>query len=184
MKPINSIKTFILKLFTLFTIVLLTSFAEPVELETKSLLNDKVELKIPKEFTIMTEEMLKIKYPAEKRPTLVFTNESGGINVALNLTQNNASQDIIKTYADNFLQIFKKMYPSADWKGNGVKKINGKKVGYLELITPAIDTEIYNLMFFTDVDGKLLLCSINCTKNRMEEWVPIANEIMNSLKTK
>jgi hypothetical protein len=184
MKYINYIKSASLKLFTLFTFVLLTSFADPIELETRSLLNDKVELKIPKEFKIMTEEMLKIKYPTEKRPTLVFTNESSGINVSLNLTQNQASQDIIPTYADNFLQIFKKMFPSADWKGNGVKKINGKRVGYLELITPAIDTEIYNLMFFTDVDGKLLLCSFNCTKDRMEEWVPIANEIMNSLNIK
>jgi hypothetical protein len=155
-----------------------------IELETKSLLDNKVELRIPKDFYIMPDEMMKIKYPTERRPTLVYTNESGGINVALNLTQNKASQDIISAYKDNFVQTFKKLYPNAEWKDNGVKEINGRKVGYLELVTPAIDTEIYNLMFFTDLDGKLLLCTFNCTKKDMPEWTPLANEIMNSLKIK
>lgn len=155
-----------------------------IDLETKSLLNDKVELKIPKDFDIMSEELLKLKYPSERRPTLVYSNESGGINVALNLTQNQASQELIPAYKDNFVQTFKNLYPSAEWKDSGVKTINGRKVGYLELVTPAIDTEIYNLMFFTDLDGKLLLCTFNCTKKSIDKWTPTTKEIMNSLKIK
>ena len=155
-----------------------------IDLETKSLLNDKVELKIPKDFDIMSEELLKLKYPSERRPTLVYSNESGGINVALNLTQNQASQELIPAYKDNFVQTFKNLYPSAEWKDSGVKTINGRKVGYLELVTPSIDTEIYNLMFFTDLDGKLLLCTFNCTKKSIDKWTPTTKEIMNSLKIK
>jgi hypothetical protein len=168
---------------TILTFVLTAAFTL-INLETKSLLNNKVELKIPKEFDIMPEELMKIKYPSERRPTIVYSNESGGINVALNLTQNKASQDMISTYKDNIITSFKNVYPSAEWKDSGVKTINGKQVGYLELITPAIDTEIYNLMFFTDLDGKLLLCTFNCTKKSIDEWTPTAKEIMNSLKIK
>lgn len=177
----NQIKTIGL---TILTIVLTTAFTATIDLETKSLLNDKVELKIPKGFDIMSEELMKVKYPSERRPTLVYSNESGGINVALNLTQNQANQQMIPAYKDNFVQTFKNLYPSAEWKDSGVKTINGKKVGFLELVTPAMDTEIYNLMFFTDLDGKLLLCTFNCTKKSIDEWTPIAKEIMNSLKTK
>src|SRR5690606_9734500 len=114
----------------------------------------------------------------------VYSNESGGINVALNWTEDKASQELIPPYKDNFVQAFKNMYPSADWKNSGIKMINGRKVGYLELVIPAIDTEIYNLMFFTDLDGKLLLCTFNCTKKSIHEWTPAAKEIMNSLKIK
>lgn len=177
----NRIKTFGM---IILSILLTTAFTTTIDLEIKSLLNGKVELKVPKAFDIMSEELMKLKYPSEKRPTLVYTDESGGINVALNLTQNQASQQMIPAYKDNFVQAFKNLYPSAEWKDSGVKTINGKKVGYLELVTPAIDTEIYNLMFFTDLDGKLLLCTFNCTEKSIDEWTPVAKEIMSSLKIK
>lgn len=166
------------------TVLLTTAFTVAIDLETKSLFNDKVELKIPKGFDIMSEELLELKYPTERRPTLVYTNESGGINVTLKLTKNRASQQLISTYKDSFIQTFKYLHPLAEWEDSGIKIINGKKVGYLELITPAIDTDIYNLMFFTDLDGKMLLCSFNCTKKNIKEWKPTAKEIMNSLRTK
>jgi hypothetical protein len=155
-----------------------------IELVTKSLLNDKVEMKVPKDFDIMKEEMLQLKYPSEQRPTLVFTDEPGTINVALNHIQSKASQASIVLYKDNFLKTFKNVYPSAEWKGSGVLEVNGRKVGYLELVTPAIDTDIYNLMFFTDVEGRLLLCTFNCTKEKMAEWTPVGQQILHSLRIK
>lgn len=161
-----------------------TAFTLTIDLKIKSLLNEKVELKIPSDFNIMSEKLMKMKYPSERRPTLVYSNESGGINVALNLTQNKASQELIEPYVANLVKTFKNVYPSAEWKESGIKEINGKKVGYLELVTPAIDTEIYNLIFFTDLEGKLLLCTFNCTKESISEWTPTAKEIMNSLKIK
>ncbi len=167
---------------TFFLTAILAATIHGIEFETKTLLSGKINLKIPKTFEIMADEMLKLKYPSERRPTLVYTNESGEINVAINLTQNKANQNVIAAYKDNFVQTFKNSYPTAEWKDKNVKEINGRKVGYLELITPAIDTEIYNLMFFTDLDGKLLLCSFNCTKKNITEWSVAAKEIMNSLK--
>lgn len=175
----NRIKIIVI---TILTIVITTAFKSTIDLKTKSLLNDKVELRIPAEFDIMSEELLKMKYPSERRPTLVYSNESGEINIALNLTQNQASQQLIPTYKDNLVKTFKNLYPTAEWISSGVENINGKKVGFLELVTPAINTEIYNLMFFTDLDGNLLLCSFNCTKKNVEEWKPTAKKIMNSLK--
>lgn len=156
----------------------------PVELESKSLLDDKISLKIPKDFEIMENEMMELKYPSSNRPTLVYTNESGGINVALNHTQNAANQAAMGEVHKALKGAFTNLYPSADWKGDGVKEINGKKVGYMKLISPAIDTEIYNCMFYTDVDGRLLLCTFNCTINDMDEWATTADQIMNSLTVK
>src|SRR3989339_1423202 len=94
-----------------------------IELEVKFLLNDKVELKVPLDFEIMSYEMMQIKYPSTNRPTLVYSSKSGGINVALNLTQHPANQDIISSYKENFVQTFKNAYPSAEWKDNGVTEI-------------------------------------------------------------
>lgn len=166
----------------ILTIVLTASFVVNNDLEKKTLLNNKIELKVPKEFKVMSEDMMVIKYPSQNRPKLVYTNGTGGINVAVSLSQSEASQEMIPSFVDDFVAVFENAYPSADWKGKGVNTINGKEVGYLELVTPALDTKIYNLMFFTDLDGKLLICTFNCVKKSMGEWKSTAKEIMNSLK--
>ncbi|WP_018343593.1 hypothetical protein [Cytophaga aurantiaca] len=170
--------------FILFSLFFVSATHVDIELETKSLLNDRIELKIPKDFKVMSAERIAIKYPKENPPSLVYTDESGGTNIAMNLTSSKASQDVLPSYKDYLVKTLSKMSPSLKWKSNGVTEINGRQVCYLEFITPGIDTEIYNLMFLTDVDGKLLICTFNCTKSDMKEWVPTAKEIMNSLKVK
>lgn len=178
----NKLQSIILGLFSL--LICSSAAFSGIELQIKSLLDNQVELKIPKDFTIMSEKLMKVKYPSERRPTLVYTNKSGGINVTLNLTKNKASQDLIPTFVNEFVNSFKNAYPSAKWKVSGVKEINGRKVGVLELITPALDTPIYNLIFFTDLNGQLLICSFNCTEKNITKWEPIAEEIILSLKIK
>ncbi len=166
----------------LLTLLFFTAAISGVQLEEKYLLDKKVALKIPKGFEVMQEDMLKFKYPTERRPTLVYTNSTGGINVALNLTVNKASQELMPAYRESFHQTFTNLYPSAKGMKSGVEEVNGRKVGFVELVTPAVDTEIYNLIFFTDVNGQLLLCTFNCTVKDQTAWQPTAKEIMTSLK--
>jgi len=155
-----------------------------IDLEKKSIFNDKVEILLPKEFEIMSEEMMAVKYPNGRRPTLVYTDKTGGINVAFNHTANKITSDQFESYKESLVSMFKNLYPSAEWKGTGIKEINGRKVGYIELITPAVDTKIYNLMFFTDLDGRLLLCTFNCVEKKQADWAESAQQIMNSLTVK
>ncbi|MEO1515040.1 MAG: hypothetical protein AAFV95_08500 [Bacteroidota bacterium] len=149
-----------------------------------SLLNDRIELKIPSDFDIMDEETIKMKYPTEQRPTLVYTNKRASINVALNLTENPASQELMEPYKEGLVQSFQTNYPDAEWKNSEVIEVNGRQIGYLEFVISAPDAKIYNRMFFTDLDDKLLLCSFNCTLEHVTEWESVSKEIMHSLKLK
>jgi hypothetical protein len=99
----------------------------------------------------------------------------GGINVGFNLTQNKMDQSFIEAYVELIENSFKSAYPSAEWKNKGTQEINGRKIGYLEVITPAIDTKIYNLLFFTDLNDQLLLCTFNCTEKDIEDWTETAH---------
>lgn len=150
----------------------------------KSLIDEKIEILIPASFDIMSEEMIALKYPLENRPTIVYSDDNGAINVALNHTKTTASQELIVAYQQSLIQSFNNTYPTAEWKDNGITEINGRKVGYLELITPAIDTEVYNLLFFTDLEEKLLVCTFNCTKDNLDDWETAGKKIMNSIKIK
>ncbi|WCN36599.1 hypothetical protein [Aneurinibacillus uraniidurans] len=155
-----------------------------VPLETKKVLSDKVEILLPKKFTIMSDEMAKVKYPSGNRPTLIYTDESGSVNVALNHTQNPITNGQIPEAKDQIKKLFTTMYPNATWYSDTVEQINNKNVGVLELLTPAADGKIYNLMFYTELEGKMLLVTFNCKEQQMEEWKPVAKQIMKSINTK
>ena len=178
-------KSTLYPLFIALIIFPFTTVAQPkIELETKVILNEALEIKIPKGFDIMAEELMELKYPSQRRPTLVYSNKSGGINVGFNLTLQKADQNIIEQYLGVFESSFKNAYPSAEWISAGIKIINGRKIGCLEMITPAMDTKIYNLIFFSDLNEKLLLCTFNCTEKDKNQWEKAAHEIMNSFLLK
>jgi hypothetical protein len=153
---------------------------ENIQLDTISILSDSVTLLIPTSFNIMSEDMAKIKYPMENRPTLIYTNDTGSINIAFQYTQSQASSSDIQEITDALKANFEHLYPSAQWYTSEVKRINDKDIGVLELLTPAVDTEIFNLMWFTDLDGKLLIATFNCTESQMDDWKPIGEAILSS----
>jgi hypothetical protein len=153
-------------------------------LAMKTVLGGKVGILIPETFAVMKEDMLKLKYPSGNRPSLVYTNDDGTINIAFSQTPEKASQKDIPELTNTSMKMYKSLYKSATWYSNGVATINGKKVGYLEFLTPAIDTKIYNMIFFTDCGGRLLLCTFNCTERQMKNWTPVGKKIMKSLSTK
>ncbi|MES0488542.1 MAG: hypothetical protein ABUK01_01020 [Leptospirales bacterium] len=153
-----------------------------VEMGITKIFNYKVSILIPKNMKRMTKKMMEIKYPAQNRPTLVFTNESGSINVAFNHTTTKLQQKDIESLTEYMEQTFLQAYSDAKILDKGVKVIHDRKVGFIEVITPASDTEIYNLIFFTNFKGTMLLSTFNCTVAEAKDWQRTAYKIRESLK--
>lgn len=165
--------------------ILLVSFTyRVIDLELKTLFDGKVEILLPKSFEIMKEALLKVKYPSERRPTLVYTNESTTVNIAFNHITSKATQQALEQYRNVLAATFKNNYPDAAWEANEIRTINNRKVGVIIVTTPAIDTKIYNQIFFTDVDDRLLIGTFNCTIKEKEAWKATAEKILNSLVVK
>ena len=147
-----------------------------------SVLDNKVQILLPTDFEVMSEEMLQAKYPTNLRPTLVYSDEFGTVNIAINHTNNQMTLDKLPDALGVFIQHFQQLYPSAQWSRKETTQINGRDFVVLELITPAVDTDIYNLMFVTSLEGRMLLFSFNCTLELQSEWESVGNQIMESVK--
>ena len=166
----------------LLSLLLIAASPTPIKLQKELILSNRIGILLPSGFESMPQEMINARYPSERRPDLVYTDETGAITLSFMHTVYKASPEQIDVYHSNFVSLFKSVYPTADWKGAEVKQINGQKVGYVEFITPAAaDTRIYSLMFFTDVEGKFLLCTFRCDEEQHEYWMASAQQIMNSL---
>ena len=156
----------------------------PIELEKKIVLDNKVEILMPKGWKTMSEEMIQKKYPGVRPPKIVYSDITGSISLAFNHTESKASPEMLEKYKEVLKSSLVAAYPDAVWEEEGIKEINGKKAGVFRVITEAIDDKIYNYMVFTDLDGKLLICSFNCVEKKLKTWKPVAEQIMNSLTLK
>ena len=165
----------------IFATITMVAFFTPIELEKKIILDNKVEILMPKEWKPMSEELIKRKYPGTHPPQLVYSDVSGGISLAFNHTDTKASPAILEKHREVLKTSLENAYPHSLWEEEGIKEINGKKVGFFRLITDTPNDRIYNYIVFTDLDGKLLICSFNCVEKKLKDWKPVAQEIMNSM---
>ena len=162
-----------------FVLFSLTSFAE--ELIEVRLLSDKVTILAPKGFGAMPANLLEIKYPLSSRPTEVLSDSTGGVTLAFNHTENTMQASQVGEAHVAMSHVFHNMYPSATWFRDEIIEQNGRTFMVMELITPAMDTKIHNIMYGTSVDGRLLLAAFNTTIEQSEKWLPIGKKIMSSL---
>lgn len=148
----------------------------------QAILEGKINLRMPKLFSIMLPELASFKYPSERRPTIIYTDESTTINLAFNMTTHSISDTEVAEFQEEMIDILEQAQPSAEWLDTDVIEINDKTIGFLEVITPAIDGDIFNLMFFASIDGQALIGTFNCMDEDFETWRPIARAMMGTLQ--
>lgn len=172
------------------TLLLLTIFLAPVivfgqsKMEKISLLNNKIEISVPKELSTMTDEIWKLKYQNKPKSTLALSDKNGEINLIGDMTQQPASESQLTAYKDFQINSLKKKRSDLEILAQGIKTVNGKKVGYFKFISDAVDQKVFNYYFFTIVSGKILIFSFNCIEKLRNEWGKTADEIVASLNVK
>ncbi len=169
---------------TLFILTCLSFAGLFIDLEKRSLIDGKIEILVPKEFTEMDMKEVLIKYPGKNRPKLILTDESGTVNLGFSHADSPADSTMIKDYKDVMINSYKQRAPGTVFVGEGVTSIHGKKVGYFKMITQAIDQQIFNHIFLTDCEGKLLVGTFNCLQKDKAVWEPVAEQIVQSLRVK
>jgi hypothetical protein len=158
--------------------------AETIQLETRNLLDGKIQMLIPTYFGPMSEELIRVKYPMERRPTIVLSNELGTVNIAVNHTTSVMSlKDLDETHR-TFERMFRNLYPSATWYRSERTTLNGQECFILELLTPAIDTEIHNIIIVSSLESRMLIIATNLTKELVDKWLPITQKMIESIKFK
>ncbi len=151
------------------------------QLEQRSFIDGRVTMLVPTSFTPMSEEVLELKYPSQQRPTLVFSNPAGTVNVALNHTQNAASEADVPGLHRSMEQLLRRVHPTAEWHDSRTGQRDGMRFFVLDFVTPALDTDIRNIIFATPLDGRMLLVSFNCVVELQSSWAPVGQKIIDSI---
>jgi len=168
------------------TLMLLPIFGfSQIRLDQKiSILDQKVELLIPKELIKMTEDMWKIKYRNLKQPVLALSDKDVEVNLIGQLTNQNWDEKNLDEYKNFRIDNLKKTRTDIQILETGIKDVYGKKMGFFKFMSQAVDAKIFNYYFFTILDGKILIFTFNCTEKLRGSWEKIADEIVASVKIK
>ena len=155
-----------MKLVVILVVYLLAINSNLVE---KSILDGKGTTLLPSDFELMSEEMLNAKYPpTSRRPSEVYTDYKAEINVILDHTRDQVSSEGLVSIKDKMVSQFSRV-PGMTLLNHQMRAIHGREFFLVEFISPALDTEVYNLMFGTSYQGRLLMGTFNYTvANRSE----------------
>ena len=161
-----------------------TASFSPVDypLAEQTVLNGTLTLKLPNGFEPMSQQMLQAKYPGANRPSLVYSNSTGSINIAINHTQNAVQPNQLKQLHQALDSATRQQVPDGNWRFSGFQTYAGREWVQMEFLSDAADTKIENLMVATSVDDRMLVVSFNVTQELAGDWLSVGKEIIKSLK--
>jgi hypothetical protein len=139
-----------------------------------------LEILVPEGFTKMDEALLQVKYPNANRPTLVFTNADGTINLAINHTSSAVAPNQLEQLHQQLDTSIRQAQPNANWMFSGFQNYHGRRWTQLEFQSDAVDTKIHNMMIATSAQGRMLAISFNCTDAHAKTWMNVGREIIKS----
>ena len=177
------------RIWLILTLMLGALVAQPAAADTSQialarrlLLNNKVSILVPIDFNPLPDELVRVKYRSASPPSVVLGNDSGTVNLAMDLRQVTVGPTDIPQVHEQLKQGFRNLYPSAVWNKTELRKINGTEFAILDLFTPALDGEIRNVMAVTSLDNRLLVITFNCTKTLDSTWRKTAVKMLESIK--
>lgn len=143
--------------------------------------NSNVEIEVFKELDPMPQSLFELKYPFEHfHTTQTYSNADGTITLLMSIRPETVSYEDLRNYPRTIATSFANN-PSIELKQNRIRKINNRDFIVVEMITSAVDAQIYNLIYITSLEGKLLVCTFNCTLDKLSKWKPIGEKMLDSI---
>jgi hypothetical protein len=150
-------------------------------LEPKTVLGGSLTLLVPKGFTTIDGAELRKRYPAENRPSLVFSNQSESVNIVIDFTKNEVLPGQLRQLHQTLDAGMRRQYPKATWLESGLRRYGDRQWSQIEFISPASKTNIQNLMLATSAEGRMLSITFNTTEGLAAQWMPVGRRIVETL---
>ena len=154
-----------------------TLLAEPMKVA-----DTDVTFNPPEGFRPLSKEMIAVKWPTNRAPTYAVGTPTGSTTVAYDLKPQNIPQHALPEVQKSFTQVFERIIPGISWKKNEIIEHSGQKWLLMEMTSNAVDTDIYNIMFVTGFDGKMLVFNFNSTKEDFPKYEASLRESLESVK--
>lgn len=136
---------------------------------------------VPALFEEMSSEAAGQLFPHEGRPKLIISSNDFTVCIAFN--SGDMQDESIKERVSAFGAYIKKLNPSNVFFTQGVYDLwSDMRVGYYDYRYPAIDEDLYNFTFVTDLPDMELLGWFICPVDLQEKWEPLIRQMVQTIE--
>ncbi len=155
---------------------------QKLELEEKEVMDGKLKMCLPKNFELMPEELVSIKYPDEDGPEYIYSDESSTVNITFSLEEGEVDASEVEEIRDITIKEIKRLYPANPIEDKALLQTEVGPIGTFSFQVPLVDDESYNLMFFMALSEGLLVGGFNCNGYDKKEWQPVVMQLLTTIK--
>ena len=156
---------------------------EKVYYFTKYMLFDnKIQVMLPKVCVDLPENLKDIKYPNINRPPIIKSNIQEGMDFTFNILPYAPEMETPKVTARYIKGILKKLNPAFQFFEEGNELIDNLEVSWFDFKSFGLDSNMYNFYYYIDLKECVLHGIFNCYLKDMDNWKPVAKEVMRSVR--
>lgn len=138
---------------------------------------------LPDEFDLLSQDMARLKYPAEGRPDIIYTSQDMTVNISFSKKTAGMRPGEEEMIRDNVKVMIRRLYPPGSFIDAQTEEAEKSRLAWFDFVSPALDMDIYNLMFFTSLHGKLLTGACNCLSGDKDDWKDVFLQMLASVRT-
>ncbi len=159
----------------------------------KTFLTPGISMLIPSDFTLMPDEALAKKYLTIKKPSAMYSDPTGEIDLGVNITNNYWQEQDIPMLKDLYKSSLRASYTKVQFLTEEIRTINKRQFVVLEFVGAVEDDKEgimgkknalirYNYMMYTVVENRIVVVNFNCPAKYQSVWQPLLPKMMQSVK--
>ena len=161
-----------------------TIFGIPVIFKEFDIVEDKAVIRMPSDFIARSDDEIASVYFLGSKPQYVFSNGYLNFMLAFHWTESRIPEDAVFDFLRFAKQAIERIGPKARILEEERLEKDGQKTAILQMIAQTIDSVNYNIMFFTVLEGRLLIGSLTFEQKYRKRLLPLALEIVKSFSIK
>ncbi|MCL1924198.1 MAG: hypothetical protein FWF50_01280 [Defluviitaleaceae bacterium] len=149
------------------------------------LFNGKIVTKIPSYFEYISEEIAKLKYPAEGRPEHILSNKDSSVTFGYSIINEPIKKTEVEDAMKQIKGVIKATNPASDFYSDGLlnsEEENTLNIAWFDYNTFGIDEQIYNITFIAEFESKIFFGTFNCPMREINEWKKPSLECIKNTK--
>ena len=121
------------------------------------LLDEKISISLPEEWTKMPDEMAEQKFPYLSKPQEMYVNENTDSIITFNLLEKELKEDEVHAAISEIQRMIGHMYPESINKSSTVLRVEAGMAGWFSYVTGSVEQDNVHIMFIMSCNGKMLL---------------------------
>lgn len=156
-------------------------FHIPVKFADLELLEGRITMRLPGDFTQRTKEEIERIYFMGNSPQYVYNNPYLDFALALNWTSHQIDGESLFEAAKGVEYVMDRVGPKTRFMGKEQLRREEGNLAILKMLVNALDGVMYMVMFCACVEGRLLLGTLSFDQKLSKRLVPIMDEIVKSI---